>query len=156
MTDVVDKEKRSQMMAGIRGKNTKPEISLRTELHRLGYRYRLHSRSVIGKPDMVFPRFKAAVFVHGCFWHRHTGCRYAKSPKTREDFWIEKFNSNVSRDSLVRERLLTGGWRVAVIWECALRRKGFAQLVATKLAEWLTSDLAELEIGYEALTTSPE
>jgi DNA mismatch endonuclease (patch repair protein) len=147
MTDVVDKEKRSQMMAAIKGKNTKPEMSLRTELHRLGFRYRLHSKLMIGQPDLVFPRFRAAVFVHGCFWHRHPNCRYATTPKTHESFWFNKFQSNINRDGVVRKRLLAEGWRIAIVWECALRRKGSAPIAASQLAKWLESDVPELEIG---------
>lgn len=147
MADIVDSGRRSRMMAGIRGKNTRPELALRHELHRLGFRYRLHSGILPGKPDMVFPRFKAVVFVHGCFWHRHASCKYATEPKTRPEFWLGKFEANTARDSLVRARLLDEGWRVAVVWECALRRKGAVREAASQVGLWLQSDIRELELG---------
>lgn len=146
MTDIVDKETRSRMMAGIRGKNTKPELLLRKALHAKGFRYRLHAANVTGRPDLFLPRFRAVVFVHGCFWHRHPGCRYATMPATRPDFWRAKFDANVARDEKVRESLLCDGWRVATIWECALRGDLVAATVE-HLAEWLGSEVATTEVG---------
>ena len=105
-------------MAGIKGKSTKPELAVRRMTHKLGYRFRLHRKDLPGSPDMVFPRLKLAVFVNGCFWHRHDDCRYASTPKTNIEFWIRKFETNVLRDQRARVRLEAMGWRVAIIWEC--------------------------------------
>lgn len=105
-------------MARVKGKNTKPEILVRRALHKLGYRFRLHRRDMPGKPDIVLPKYKTVIFVHGCFWHRHPGCSKASTPKTRVEFWEEKFAANVARD----ERNLVGidllGWQALVVWEC--------------------------------------
>ena len=98
MTDIVDKATRSRMMSGIRGKDTRPEVLVRKALHALGFRYRLHNKSLPGKPDLSFPKYKAVIFIHGCFWHGHS-CRYFKVPKTRTDFWQDKINSNRLRDA---------------------------------------------------------
>jgi len=119
--DVVDTETRSRMMSGIRGKDTKPEMTVRRFLHAHGYRYRLHRRDLPGKPDLVIPKLKVCLFVHGCFWHRHLGCRYATTPKTRIEFWDEKFQMNVARDLANTQALETAGWRVLTIWECELK-----------------------------------
>src|SRR4051812_7398106 len=97
--DIVDRTTRSRMMSGIRNKNTRPEIAIRQALHAAGYRFRLHRRDLPGSPDIVLPRHRIAVFVHGCFWHRHLGCRFATSPKTNQDFWNTKFAANVARDA---------------------------------------------------------
>jgi len=109
VADIVDTQTRSRMMAGIKGKDTKPELALRRALHARGFRYRLHSRNVHGRPGFVFPKYRAAVFVHGCFWHRHEGCRYTTTPSTRPEFWQAKFEANVARDSVVRSTLLEFG-----------------------------------------------
>ena len=147
MTDIVDQQTRSRMMAGIRGKDTKPELALRRALHARGFRFRLHSKAVHGRPDLVLPKYRAVVFVHGCFWHRHEGCRYATIPTTRQEFWQAKFEANVARDHTVRTTLLDGGWRVATVWECALRRPD--QIVASidSLSAWLRSEEDQIEIG---------
>ncbi len=121
MSDIVDPSTRSRMMAGIRGKDTRPEHFIRSALHRRGFRYRLHSRRLPGKPDLVLPRYHAVVFVHGCFWHRHPGCRYATFPASRPDFWEEKFRRNVERDQAHERQLVGAGWRVFVVWECGVR-----------------------------------
>lgn len=138
MVDVVDPTKRSSMMAGIRGTDTKPEMVLRHALHALGFRYRLHVRKLPGKPDLVFPKFRAAVFVNGCFWHRHEGCRFTTTPATRPDFWKDKFDGNVARDRRNVLALMDLGWRVAIVWECALRKD--ADAVAIELSRWLTEE----------------
>lgn len=109
------------MMAGIRGKNTKPERFLRSLLHRQGFRYRVHGAALPGRPDVVLPRHRVAIFVHGCFWHRHLGCRFAYLPSSNKAFWQEKFAANLKRDQLAQRRLLDQGWRVLVVWECAIR-----------------------------------
>lgn len=105
-------------MAQIRSKNTQPEILVRSELHRMGLRFRLHAKALPGRPDIVLPRWRTAIFVHGCFWHRHTGCRWAYSPKSRVPFWESKFAGNVARDRRSRAALARLGWRVVVLWEC--------------------------------------
>ncbi|WP_339438482.1 MULTISPECIES: very short patch repair endonuclease [unclassified Pseudomonas] len=119
--DIVSREVRSRMMAGIRGSDTLPEMKVRKLLHRQGFRYRLHQRNLPGKPDVVLPHYRVCIFVHGCFWHRHPGCRYATIPKTREDFWQTKFDQNVKRDIRNRDELLRSGWRVIELWECGIR-----------------------------------
>jgi DNA mismatch endonuclease (patch repair protein) len=118
MTDIVSKEARSRMMSGIKGKNTKPEILVRSMLHKMGYRFRLHMNNLPGKPDIVLPKYHTVVFVHGCFWHRHSGCKYAYIPKSRSDFWNEKFFKNIERDKVNREKLQKAGWVVLTVWEC--------------------------------------
>ena len=118
MADVFTKSERSALMARIRGKDTKPELLVRRLIHGLGYRYRLHRKELPGTPDLVFPSRKKVIFVHGCFWHRHEGCKFSTMPKTRVDFWKKKFESNVRRDSRVQEELALLGWRSMVVWEC--------------------------------------
>jgi DNA mismatch endonuclease (patch repair protein) len=145
MVDVVDTATRSRMMSGIKGKDTAPELAVRRRLFAAGFRYRLHPKEVPGRPDMLFPKHRAAVFVHGCFWHRHPGCRYATTPGTRPEFWAAKFAGNVERDERKTRELLEGGWRAAVVWECALRRGGDAE-VAVALAQWLLSDVERFEV----------
>lgn len=154
MTDIVDQETRSRMMSGIRGKNTKPEIALRRALHTCGFRFRLHSSNVHGRPDLALPKYRAVVFVHGCFWHRHEGCRYATTPSTRPEFWQAKFDANVARDNTVRATLLEDGWRVATVWECALRKPDQVAASAELLSAWLLSDEAQIEIGAEGVQSS--
>lgn len=141
MADVVDAATRSRMMAGIRGKDTKPEILLRRAMHARGFRYRLHDRKLPGHPDLVFPRYRAAVFVHGCFWHRHEGCRFSTTPATRPEYWAEKFQANVTRDNQNANRLTEIGWRTAIVWECALKRS--VEGVAEHLSAWLEDDLSD-------------
>lgn len=134
------------MMAGIKGRNTRPELALRSGLHRAGFRFRLHVRELPGRPDVVLPRWRAAVFVHGCFWHRHEGCRYATTPATRPDFWAAKFARNVDRDASDTAALRDAGWRVATVWECSLR-KGSLDATIVKLADWLRTGGPTLELG---------
>ncbi len=128
MADVVDRATRSRMMSGIRGKNTKPELIVRSFLHRAGLRFRLHAK-LPGKPDLVLPKHRAVVFVHGCFWHRHKSCRFAASPTSNAVFWQEKLSSNVARDSEVTLALERMGWRVLVIWSCELNEGDLEKLV---------------------------
>jgi DNA mismatch endonuclease (patch repair protein) len=127
MADIVSRETRSRMMAGIQGKNTKPELLVRKYLHSRGLRFRLHAKELPGKPDLVFPKYKAVVFVHGCFWHQHAGCKYATMPSSRKHFWTNKLSENVERDSYQIAALCGLGWRVFVVWECELR-EGKARL----------------------------
>ena len=121
MMDIVDSGRRSEMMSRIKGRDTVPEILVRRVAHGLGFRYRLYRKGLPGRPDLVFPRHRAVVFVHGCFWHRHEACRYAYEPKSRVRFWTEKFRQNVARDQRNEQALHTLGWRVLVIWECETR-----------------------------------
>jgi DNA mismatch endonuclease, patch repair protein len=116
--DRLSKERRSWNMSRIRSADTGPERVVRSALHRLGYRFRLNRTDLPGKPDAVLPRYKVAVFVHGCFWHRHPGCRFAYTPKSRTDFWQAKFRANQARDKKVRRLLRALGWRYVTIWEC--------------------------------------
>ena len=111
-------EQRSRNMSAIKSKNTTPEIAVRKVLHSMGYRFRLHSKDLPGSPDIVLPKYKTVIFVHGCFWHRHKDCKYATTPKTREEFWNNKFRSNVERDLEIQEKIKNLNWRSVVIWEC--------------------------------------
>ena len=120
MTDIVDTRTRSAMMAGIRGKDTKPEIVVRRFLHRSGFRFRLHRKDLPGRPDIVLPRYRTVVEVRGCFWHRHEDCPFAYVPKSNRDFWLAKFSSNRERDSRNLRRLRDLGWHVIEVWECEL------------------------------------
>jgi DNA mismatch endonuclease (patch repair protein) len=147
MIDIVDQSTRSRMMAAIGGRNTRPEIVLRRALHSLGFRFRLHSKQVFGRPDIILAKHNAAIFVHGCFWHRHEGCRYKTTPASRREFWAAKFEANVARDSVVRATLLEHGWRVAIVWECALRRPDQILDASQRLSSWLLSRENEIEIG---------
>jgi DNA mismatch endonuclease (patch repair protein) len=128
MVDVVDKATRSRMMSGIRGRDTKPEIVVRKFLHAAGFRFRLSPKNMFGKPDILLPKHRTAVFVHGCFWHRHPRCRYATTPATNAAFWCAKFEANVARDSVVRKHLRREGWKVIVIWECQITEKNLRNL----------------------------
>ena len=107
-------------MSRIKGKDTKPEVMLRSALHKAGFRFRLHSRQLPGKPDIVLPKYKAVIFVHGCYWHRHAGCKLAYTPKSNAEFWLPKFEETVRRDRLKTLQLLQLGWRVFLVWECEL------------------------------------
>lgn len=149
MADSFDAATRSRVMARVRGRNTGPEMRLRRALHARGLRFRLHGSAKGGKlpgsPDLVFAGRRAAVFVHGCFWHRHPGCPAASTPSTRTDYWLPKFERNVARDAAAREALRAAGWRVAVVWECALKRGGVED-AADALAAWLRGGSDELEL----------
>ena len=115
-------EVRSRNMAAIRGKDTAPELAIRRILHAMGLRFRLHRKDLPGRPDIVLPKHRTVVFVHGCFWHRHEDCRHTTTPKTRQEFWQTKFAANVERDRRNQTDLQQLGWRVIVIWECELRQ----------------------------------
>ena len=138
MTDVVDVKTRSRMMAGIRSEGTQPEKLVRSSLHRRGFRFAKSSLGLVGKPDIVLPRWKVLVFVHGCFWHRHSGCRNATTPSTRPEFWQEKFDGNVGRDARNRSDLEAAGWTVLTVWECEL--KANAEGVVRRLSHELRKD----------------
>lgn len=134
MADFLTPQERSERMSRIRSKDTVPELALRRELHRLGLRYTLRNSRLPGKPDLVFPRHRAIVFVHGCFWHRHADCNIATTPKSNTPFWQAKFDRNVERDSRVALELQSQGWRVYVVWECDLQSKTRAVATAAKIA----------------------
>lgn len=121
MADIKSRSQRSRNMSAIRGKDTKPEMIIRRYLHSCGYRFRLHRKDLPGKPDLVLPKYDLAIFVHGCFWHRHENCKYTTTPVNRSDFWTEKFSKNVERDRNNRGALLQEGWRVLIIWECGVK-----------------------------------
>ncbi len=118
MTDRITESRRSWNMSRIRSKNTKPEYVVRSILHRAGFRFRLHDHKIPGKPDLVLPKYKTAIFVHGCFWHRHENCKNATTPSTNREFWENKFSKNVNRDNQVCDELKKIGWKKIVIWEC--------------------------------------
>lgn len=123
-------------MSRIRSRDTKPEKIVRSELHKLGYRFRLHGRKLFGKPDIVLTKYKTVIFVHGCFWHRHKGCKYAYSPKTRIKFWKKKFHDNVLRDRKVAKILKKEGWKVVVIWEDETReRDSLRRILRSRILE---------------------
>ncbi len=143
MADIVSPEKRSDMMSGIRGKNTKPEIIVRSLLHRLGYRFRLHRKDLPGRPDIVLPKWKTVIFVNGCYWHGHNDCHLFRPPKTRREFWTNKIEGNQARDRRNYAALEDAGWKVLVIWECAVSKK-------------LSLTNEQLEIVISAALTSSE
>ncbi len=147
MADVVDNATRSRMMSGIRGKNTKPEILLRKGLFAKGFRFRLHDRRLPGKPDIVFPRFKAVILAHGCFWHGHD-CPLFKWPSSNVRFWRKKIERNREVDRTVREALTALGWRILIVWECALKCPGRLPIerVVGEAARWLSSGGRSREI----------
>ena len=118
-------EQRSRNMSAIKSKNTKPEIAVRKLLHSMGYRFRLHRKDLPGSPDIVLPKYKTVIFVHGCFWHRHQNCKYASTPKTRQEFWEAKFRDNINRDKLNQENLSSKGWKIIIVWECEIKDKDF-------------------------------
>jgi DNA mismatch endonuclease (patch repair protein) len=142
MADIVDRQTRSRMMAGIRARDTQPEMLLRKALHARGYRYRLCDKRLPGKPDMVFPRFRAVIFVHGCFWHGHDACKLFRLPKSNTAFWQAKIAANMARDGVVLESLAAAGWRVMVVWECALKGKSSISLenLLIIISSWLDSE----------------
>jgi DNA mismatch endonuclease (patch repair protein) len=144
--DVVDKQTRSKMMANIKGKNTKPEIVVRSLLHRQGFRFRIHDKSLPGTPDIVLKKYKTAIFVQGCYWHRHENCKLASMPKQNNEFWTKKFNATLRRDGIVYFKLKQLGWRVSVIWECATRDKVFLPEHIKTLVTWLKSECEYIEI----------
>jgi DNA mismatch endonuclease (patch repair protein) len=122
MTDPFSKEKRSWIMSRVRGRDTKPEMVVRSVVHRMGFRFRLHRRDLPGNPDVVLPRYHEVIFVHGCFWHGHRGCPRSKRPTTNEEFWSKKLDGNIKRDRRFRRVLRETGWKVLVVWECETRK----------------------------------
>ena len=149
MPDVVDKATRSRMMSGIRAKNTRPELFLRKGLHAFGFRFRLHVKDIPGKPDIVLPKYRALIVIHGCFWHGHD-CRYFKTPQTNRDFWISKIASNALRDKRNMELQLGLGWRVLVVWECAVRasmKENSVVNCVSLAAQWITGSSRRAQIN---------
>lgn len=147
MADIVSPKDRSRMMAGIRGKDTQPELAIRKALHALGFRYRIHVKQLPGKPDLAFFRFNAIIQINGCFWHAHK-CHLFKWPSTRKEFWRKKISCNKERDVRNHNTLKKAGWRVLTIWECALKgrtRKPIDDVVNTA-AEWLISGQSDMKI----------
>jgi DNA mismatch endonuclease (patch repair protein) len=147
MADIVSPAVRSRMMSGIRGRDTKPELMLRKGLHAAGFRYRLHVKDLPGKPDMVFPRYRAVLFAHGCFWHGH-GCHLFRWPSSRQDWWREKITRNSAVDARSEAALAEAGWRLGVVWECALKGRTRLPLaeVLDACVSWLCSQEDRLEI----------
>ena len=135
MSDKLTPERRSWNMSRIKGKDTKIEVEVRKYLFSKGYRFRKNDKRYPGKPDIILPKYHVAIFVHGCFWHRHKGCKDATTPKTRTEFWLEKFDKNVKNDQIKQEKLREGGWKIIVIWECELK-KDFI-----KSMEWLEQEI---------------
>lgn len=133
--DRITKEHRSWNMSRIGGKNTKPELRVRKALHHMGFRFRLHRKDLPGHPDIVLPKYKTVILVHGCYWHRHPGCRFAYTPKTNVDFWTHKFAENVERDRLNKAELQRLGWRVSVIWECETANREMLSLRINEIME---------------------
>lgn len=135
MSDKLTPEKRSWNMSRIKGKDTKIEVEVRKYLFSKGYRFRKNDKRYPGKPDIVLPKYHVAIFVHGCFWHRHEGCKDATTPKTRTEFWLEKFDKNVKNDQIKQEKLRELGWKVIVIWECEIKKD------LVKIMEWLKQEI---------------
>lgn len=155
MTDVVDAETRSRMMSGIRGKDTQPEMLIRSMLHRAGFRYRLHHAGLPGKPDLVFPKYKALILINGCFWHGHD-CHLFKWPSSRPEFWREKIEGNKARDVNNLRKCRDAGWRVMVIWECAMKGKDRvpAEELPICIQDWLLGEDMFIEIAGNAAAGS--
>lgn len=146
--DIVSPGVRSRMMASIRGKDTQPELTVRRYLHARGFRYRLHGGNLLGRPDLVLPRWKAVVFVHGCFWHGHAGCKYFRLPATRVDFWTAKISGTIERDAFAETGLRQLGWRVFIVWECALRDRQESALC--ELERYIRSGSEKAEVQPES------
>lgn len=155
MSDVVDQSTRSRMMSGIRGKDTKPELIIRRALHQKGFRYRLHSKEIPGKPDIVLKKFSAIIFINGCFWHGHN-CHLFKWPSSRTEFWKQKIGQTQLRDIRNREAAISLGWRVLTVWECCVKGKTRfpeSQLVE-EITEWLSGDSTCHEISAPNITNT--
>lgn len=154
MADVVSPAKRSQMMSCIKGKHSLPEMLVRKALFAMGCRFRLHRRDLPGTPDIVMPSRRIAIFVHGCFWHAHQGCKYAKTPSTRTEFWTAKLQGNVDRDRRAADKLAETGWRVLNVWECSTRDADAAKGLPNALRAWIDSGEATGEISAQSLAAA--
>lgn len=147
MVDIVDSSTRSRMMAGIKSKNTKPELLIRSLLHNRGFRFRLHVKDLPGKPDIVLPKYHSVIFVNGCFWHGHKNCHFFKLPSTRTEFWQAKIFKNQVNDAKSIELLLNNNWRVCIVWGCSIRgAKKDLNKVINSISEWLLSTESFIEI----------
>jgi DNA mismatch endonuclease (patch repair protein) len=144
--DIVAPAVRSRMMAMIKGSNTKPELAIRSMLHSSGFRFRLHRDNLPGRPDMVLPKHRLAILVHGCFWHQHAGCRYAYSPRSNREFWQKKLAGNLLRDRRVLDDLHELGWRTLVVWECCLKKGLKTSALRRRLEQAVVSKAAHREI----------
>jgi len=129
--DTISKDRRSWNMSQIKGKNTKPEILVRSSLHKMGYRFRLHDKNLPGTPDIVLPKYKTVILIHGCFWHRHRDCKFSYNPKSHTDFWFKKFNDTIDRDKNNYRLLLNEGWLPLVLWECEIKASLESVLIKT-------------------------
>lgn len=148
MADIVSRQKRSEMMAGIRGKDTSPELLIRKALHTRGLRYRIHDKSLPGKPDLVFRKYRAVVMINGCFWHGHD-CHLFKWPSTRPEFWKNKIGRNREKDGEVRQQLSDARWRILIVWECAIKGKTRVDfnVLISRIEEWIASEDSDMNIG---------
>ena len=150
MSDIKSPQERSKNMSAIKGKNTKPELYIRKLLFAQGYRYRIHSEIIPGHPDLWLKKYNTAIFVHGCFWHRHQGCKFSYTPKTRRDFWNNKFEQNIRRDMRVKRILARQGIRCLIVWECSIRdaqkRTGCPDQLMEQITEFLSGDSLYYEI----------
>ena len=135
MVDRVSPEKRSEIMSKIRSKNTQPEMIVRKWLHAHGYRFRLHRKDLPGTPDIILPKYKTVIFVHGCFWHGHKGCKKASFPKTRTEWWKSKIQNNVNRDNWTTDVLKQKGWNVITIWECQVQDRSYQNIIEAELTQ---------------------
>lgn len=144
--DIVTAEQRSKNMAAIRSKNTKPEIYFRKLLFSRGYRYRINSKQVSGHPDIFLKKYNTAIFIHGCFWHRHENCKYAYTPKSNVEFWNKKFDANIRRDAVVQEELRAGGIKCLIVWECTVRQMEKNKEVCEKYMEMVGDFLESTEL----------
>lgn len=153
--DIVTPEQRSRNMSAIHSHDTKPEVYLRKLLFARGYRYSLNSVNILGHPDIYLKKYNTAIFVHGCFWHRHEGCKYTYTPKSRIEFWQKKFESNIARDSIVKKELCNAGIKQLIVWECAIRqsqKKGYSsEQLVSMVIEFLNSDNIYSEISSDIL-----
>lgn len=152
--DIVDKQTRSRMMANIKNRNTKPEMTVRTLLHAHGMRYRLHRRDLPGVPDLVLPKYRVAVFVHGCFWHLHEGCPIVKMPAQNAQFWREKLEKNRERDQVQVKKLQELGWRVLIIWECITRQTHLRLALQERMVAAICGMQAYTEVPSQALVAT--
>lgn len=148
MADIVSRSKRKEMMSSVKQRHTKPEITVRKLLHRLGYRFRLHSKKLPGTPDIVLPKYKSVIFVHGCFWHQHKGCRKSRRPTSNVEFWNEKLDKNIERDNRKESELKNAGWKVLTVWDCEIKDE---DLLIEKVKNFLTQSAknANQKLGSE-------
>ena len=146
MTDTLSSEQRSRLMAKVKGKDTAIEKKVRSYLYKRGYRFRKHVAGLPGSPDIVLPKYKATIFVHGCFWHGHQGCRKSRLPSTRLDYWKEKRRANLERDERKVNELLNEGWHVATVWQCGLEKSDSFSNTMSTLEGWINSDDRKCEI----------